>query len=381
MSEREGANAPGGITEDDTIENIVALPVNRIVVNGKGCFRKTGYKYESHTEGGLMTLVRIEKESLTEYIKRFALIVNDWINIIPEENFWSKQEIALNLATWQLMVAYQGFDPLITVITFNYYATNPILGDLEQDLAFLIMLFFERGSDIKKMVSVAKSKMSQKGRKTCLLLEARYQIEPKGAKAASDVLTLPRIAMSFPIQSCMYAEHRISWPVQPVNLTDKRNVVACQTLGALIPTDSKIDMTPLIKAHGWFQYRLSMLINTKKFEEKTMDKRKEETMSFIALSMKSKLPYSTETKERFLRSRNIMDSNNIFHTEIITYARKWDVSDFIFDPPLPVSFKEDPLSQKTLQEKTSLEPLACHRHSELLSIDGRRLILQLYVCI
>lgn len=197
----------------------------------------------------------------------------------------------------------------------------------------MIMLFFERGSDIKKMANQNKSKMSARGRTTCGLFETQYKLVAKGARAASDILTLPRIAMAFPIQACMYSKFRVSWPVQPVNLTGDRPVIACQTLGALIPTESMIDMTPLIKSHGWFQYRLSMLINNKNFERKTVTERKEETMNFIALSMKSKLPYSTETKMTFLRNRGILNSLKVFHHEIVRYSQKWDANDFVFDPP------------------------------------------------
>lgn len=254
----------------DEVENVVALPVNRIEVAGSTCLHRDGYTYNVHRRDGLISLVRLESESLAQYTKRLASIVEDWISEVPGENFWTRTEISRNLATWQLMVAYQGFDPLITIITFNYYCTNPVLGDREKDLAFMIMLFFERGSDIKKMASQDKSKMSAKGRLTCGLFQTLYKLISKGAKAASDVLTLPRIAMSFPIQACMYSKFRISWPVQPVNLTDGRTVIACQTLGALIPTEGTIDMSPLMKSHGWFQYRLSMLINNKIFEKKPL---------------------------------------------------------------------------------------------------------------
>lgn len=57
-------------------------------------------------------------------------------------------------------------------------------------------------------------------------------------------------------------------------------------------------------------------------------------MNFIGLSMKSKLPYSLQTKMTFLRNRGIIGHDNIFHHEITKYAQKWDANDFVFDPPI-----------------------------------------------
>lgn len=125
MSSAEDQDASQEGLSNDEVENIVALPVERIVVDGSVCLQKDGYTYNVHRSGGLISLVRLERESLAQYTKRFACIVENWIMEVPGDDFWTRSEIALNLATWQLMVAYQGFDPLITIITFNYYCTNP----------------------------------------------------------------------------------------------------------------------------------------------------------------------------------------------------------------------------------------------------------------
>lgn len=143
------------------------------------------------------------------------------------------------------------------------------------------------------------------------------------------------MALSFPVYSCVYMDLRISWPVMPHGLTGGRRSVTCQALGALIPLDSAMNMEELIRAHAWFQYRLTMLINEKKFGKLTIAERKEETLKFIMVAMKSPYPMTTETKILFLRDRGIITDRDVFHKEVRRYSDKWSDNDFSFDPAAP----------------------------------------------
>lgn len=119
--------------------------------------------------------------------------------------------------------------------------------------------------------------MSKKGRDLCIQFQAKYKLMARGKAEKAEVLTLPRLALAFPVHSCMYMDWRISWPVMPHGLTLGRRSIACQSLGALIPIGAAISMDELIRAHAWFQYKLPMLINEKKFDEMTVSERKEDS--------------------------------------------------------------------------------------------------------
>lgn len=64
--------------------------------------------------------------------------------------------------------------------------------------------------------------MSPIGRTICTVMQQNYKLQSRGARAAADVLTLPRKALSFPLEACMYSEFRISWPIQPHHLSAGR---------------------------------------------------------------------------------------------------------------------------------------------------------------
>lgn len=300
---------------------------------------KPGFSYNRHEEGMMIALDKQEHETLAEYVKRFAEVLDIWIAEAPGSNFWNQPRIRANLTGWQQSVAYEGFNPAATIASFKYLSTNPIFDSRDEDLAFMLMLFFERGSDITKLTTPGKAKMSREGFFKCSAFHTKYKLASQGKDAKAEILTLPRLALSFPVYSCVYMDHRISWPVMPQGLTGKRRSVACQALGTLIPLETPINMEELIRAHAWFQYRLSLLINEAKFGKLSIAERKEETMKFIMVSMKSPYPMTVETKLLFLREREILLEDNTFHREIRNYSNKWLNNDFSFDapPPRPVA--------------------------------------------
>ena len=122
--------------------------------------------------------------------------------------------------------------------------------------------------------------MSKRDHNTAKMAEAGFAVltdlrSTYGLKAGNPgkaVLTLPRIALCFPIQSCQYALQRQNNPVAVNGAVEK--VLSCQAVASLIPQDISGKMV-LIKAAAYFGYQLSEVIGSDAYKSmSTVQKKK-----------------------------------------------------------------------------------------------------------
>lgn len=123
--------------------------------------------------------------------------------------------------------AYVGFNPKAVA---KLFLTRQPVKDSKRDLAFLVMLFHERGSHLSKMLK----KVSDKGKKLIVEYRQKYSLADNAKSAGStNGLTLPRIALTFAVQSVYYCiNHRQNDPIKG----DLPAWSKTQAFASLIPT-------------------------------------------------------------------------------------------------------------------------------------------------
>jgi len=148
------------------------------------------------------------------------------VNELKGEDYFTK-EVATKYAN---LFAYEGFDPLVTLAVLSKVAQtkNRVL---KEDLAMMVSLFCERGSNIGRLADPTRAKMSTEGCKLVSTLMSTYNIV-NGGKLSRHAITLPRVAASVPLLTCFYARHhRVNRPI----ITDCPRCMEVSAFGSLIP--------------------------------------------------------------------------------------------------------------------------------------------------
>ena len=162
--------------------------------------------------------------------------------------FWQRPAVRITLGVFLDGISYLGFDPIEVIMEFRRLIRDR---PGERDLAMLIALYFERGANLDKVVDDV-THISDAGRGMCRSLREHYQVKSSGKLLRRQKITLPRLALAFPIQSCEYARMRTNTPAR--DLVGHPSV-QIQSFSALIPSvESNLlgadQRTALIEAHA-----------------------------------------------------------------------------------------------------------------------------------
>lgn len=208
-------------------------------------------------------------------------------------SWWNTATIKAVIDKWQPLIEYEGFDALRCAWLFHHYAQQA-KRDYEEDLAFCIMLFLERGSDIDKLSSAQKCKMDEDGRQRVVEIKSVYNLVKSGKRATKNQLTLPRIALAHPHIACQYAPIRRNWPF--IITEEALKPMAIQAYSSIIPNMKEVeDELTVTKAHSWYMLKLSLVIS-KEFGKKSAAAQKEEVTKFVINGKSSSLQFDTKQK-------------------------------------------------------------------------------------
>ena len=238
-------------------------------------------------------------------------------------DFWNSNEIKGVVGNYLNLIQYQGFDAVETVATFMKKSEKPHFGSREQDLAFLLMLFYERGSDVSKLSSGGKSRMDESGRKLVAAMKDKYGLLKMGKGANMKALTLPRLALAFPLQSCMYSNIRKNRPI----VFDGPQAITVQAFSALIPTTtqslSQGDIDHLVNANAMCMHNLSILINPD-YKLLDVNSQKSLTLGFIRNGLRSQVVKETD-KIQHLKDLGVLESNGSLVQSVVHLSDEWIV--------------------------------------------------------
>lgn len=135
---------------------------------------------------------KISREEVDEFLKEMR----------EEMDFFDSK-----IYEFQIEVAYLGFNAKTTATEFLKKGSKRSPKD---DLKYLVMLFHERGSNITKILK----KTGEVGKEKINKLRQVYSIQDNAKTATPTTLTLPRIALTFPVQSVAYCmNYRVNDPI------------------------------------------------------------------------------------------------------------------------------------------------------------------------
>lgn len=232
--------------------------------------------------------------------------LNNILKILKEMNgsWWSSATVKGVLDAWQPLIEYEGFDALRCAYLFHKYSQQD-KGEYTEDLAFCIMLFMERGSDIDKLSSAQKCKMDEEGRNKVQEIKSRYNMVKSGKKATKNQLTLPRIALAHPHIACQYAKLRRNWPF--IVAEEELKPLAIQAYSSIMPDMKAPDNEVIVvKAHCWYMLKLSLVIS-KEFNRKSPTAQKEEVTKFVMNGKSSSLDFTADQRLNFNIELGLME--------------------------------------------------------------------------
>jgi len=236
-------------------------------------------------------------------------------------DFWASQEVQGVITGYLGSIQYQGFDAIETVSVFMKKGDQPVLGSKEKDLAFMLMLFYERGSDITKLSASGKCRMDEQGRKLVQSIKDKYGLVKMGKGANMKSLTLPRLALAFPVQSCLYSTIRKNRPV----LFPGPQCITIQAFSALIPANAdwmhQTDIDKLIFANAMCMHDLSMIINPE-YRVLDVESQKALTIGFIKNGLRSQI-VREQDKQQLLLDMKVIDLNLNVVLSVAQLSDRW----------------------------------------------------------
>lgn len=204
---------------------------------------------------------------------------------------------------------YQGFKAADIINKFKK-STKNVGVDWKDDVKKLIMLCHERGTDMNKMVQ----KMDSEGVKTVNSLRVTYGIQKSGKNQKSDVVTLPRVLISFPHMACSYAakakRHVVPYSVMEGLVPKYPFQMMCGAFPNMIPTTlSDAVQVQLVDAYCLWAVQFSIIISRRDPIRKDYSKMKhyEDTRMICAAAMDNSC-VPDDHCVNFLRQWLILDS-------------------------------------------------------------------------
>jgi len=196
--------------------------------------------------------------------------IKGYLTSIGIQDFWNDARVKA-MEGIRKEIAYIGFRPSVTIKEFFSRAGLAKRTDEERakDLMTLIMVFYERGSNIDALCN--SQTMTPQGKQLITDLKTRYVILGTGGKnRAQTAITLPRLTLAFPIQSCLYANMR-SESIVPTLAPKCLFVQAFSSLIPLeVPTAELDSLRIVLYAHCEAMRKVSMKID-KKFTNSKAD--------------------------------------------------------------------------------------------------------------
>lgn len=217
---------------------------------------------------------------------------------IKGDDYFSK-DLAVKYAN---LFAYEGFDPLTTLAIIKKVSQSK-RRDMKEDIAMMISLFLERGSNIGRLTSLTNCRMSREGHKVVLDLASTYNIV-SGGKQGRLAITLPRVAASVPFLTCYYAKYyRMNRPYD----SGVPKCMEVSAFGSLIPRVKPEAMDDdvynyIYHCHAHAMRGLTRLLNRGKKDD---DEVRRETGQYIAAAMAGPIYPDAERIEKLVELKII----------------------------------------------------------------------------
>jgi len=236
---------------------------------------------------------------LTNTIRDFAA---NYFDANAEENFTRD-------------IAYTGFNPQTMLQTLKGIEANE--ETFRSDMAKLIILSVERGSNLTRMVT----KMNQNGSNTVQLLVTKYRLVSNARGAGPTAITLPRVALTFPWLACSYMIRALSpaVPFEQINrLSPMPRVMTNQAFASLIPRNLvEAQIMNLRDCHLLYMLEFHYTINPG--ETRPIDEVKEDLYRYFNISYTSN--YLTDAQRRaYLDAWNLVNAEGKATDEIADAA-------------------------------------------------------------
>ncbi|CAH0386744.1 unnamed protein product [Bemisia tabaci] len=215
-----------------------------------------------------------------------------------------QQQISLRRAESE----YVGFNVKKLLERIKTLANNPVFPTVQEDIAYGVMLFLERGSSVVAKTSADTARMSREGFNQMTKFIKHYQIAPR-VKGATTI-TLPRWSLCFPLMTVAYCEQRANFIV-PVPNGFPKALTSSAGLSSIRGDES------LLKAYCWYQREISLVIN-KDFGYKSDADQKKEIMKYATISQNSNILSANDIGAA---ANEFMDYVN---ETVTTAAATWD---------------------------------------------------------
>ncbi|CAM1292729.1 Uncharacterised protein r2_g184 [Pycnogonum litorale] len=235
----------------------------------------------------------------------------DFVRNVLGSGFWTEQTSVLQELS---DISFIGFDPIAIIIAFM--GKTPVTNH-KKDLARLIQLYYERGTNIDVLKSESKARMSQDGVLRVQHLVRAYDIKGKGAAKAPGVITLSRLSLAFPMQACMYCNtHRVNFPIElPAGVP---KVICTQAIAALIPASV---YSSVIVAVAWASVLISRVIDKRETTKEKSDKELfNEALNYVEIGMRSKV-IPEKNRVQCLKTLKVLTSQGTVEPNITAFAK------------------------------------------------------------
>ncbi|XP_046397336.1 uncharacterized protein LOC124164177 [Ischnura elegans] len=191
---------------------------------------------------------------------------------------------------WIAEIQFEGFD--VKKIIWKFDQAQQVLNNKQEDLAYLLMTFHERGNSISKIIrSSAKSA-------NLVRLKNSYGIVDKVKRGgnASSALTLSRISQAFCWLACDYSNRREARV--PVTMDRYHKAMYSTSFGGMIPDNHK-STEVLTDIFAAYQVKYSELIGNNDVDENRVKQ-------YIRLSIKGSV-LNNQEKVAYLRRWGILN--------------------------------------------------------------------------
>ncbi|AGL50924.1 nucleoprotein [Lone Star virus] len=224
------------------------------------------------------------------------------------------------LARWEELFAYEGFDPVKMLAKMKKLAPD----DWRDDVKIIIVFALTRGNKMSK----AANKMSDKGKTELMRLKARYNLVEN--PQSRDDITPTRVASALPTWTVRAAAAlKDSLPMGPaaIKANAEKTIPAemcCAAFAGVIPTSgiAEEDTEAITKAFFVWQYYFTQLINPQ-----MRGKKKEVIFSSFDAAVRAAMnsaSYPNKSRIDFLQGLGILNQKKKAVESVRALAELWD---------------------------------------------------------
>lgn len=194
---------------------------------------------------------------------------------------------------------YIGFNRAQVIVSIMKISQHPVLQSRDADLAFLMRLFHQWGANVEKLTEPS-ARMRAEDTKLVEKFVAKYNLKSNGGDLGPSDITLPRIALVFPLQSCTFSKRDRAYAHVKLDVPDfiKTPAFSCFIPRQPVGRFTKEMIDKLLTAHiDCVTVLLTNIIDYLNVPscKKTVEERKKEARAFAELAMSSEL-YTDEER-------------------------------------------------------------------------------------